>query len=379
MEDSDLTVSGSFHGNADALSRRQYDSEVSHGSTPHNDSTQVTTEPHQHPENIHSVTLGETLEYKLTYVTDKETVCSIDDPESLTDRSVDVAARQRKDSSVNPYIEYLEKGSLPSDTNAARRVVAEIQDFVLQDGVLYHYYYPRGKGHQGDRQIKQLVVPSCLYNDILIAYHDSILGGHQGIDRTYNSIRQKYFWPRMFAHIETYVKTCTTCQRIKVNRHAQRAPLQPLPIGEVFSRLHIDILGPLKTSPAGYKYVLLIVDSFSKWCEAFPLKTQDADEVARILYSEIICRYGAPSSLLSDRGAQFMSKLIQQLCNIFQITKVQTSSYPIDKFGHSDFVHNRMGRYFVYSCQSANTLPGEEGQTVFNMHETPRALRCPPQ
>ena len=131
----------------------------------------------------------------------------------------------------------------------------------------------------------------------------------------------------MFSEIERYVKSCTTCQRVKVNRHGKHAPLQPLPVGDVFSRLHIDILGPLKTSPEGYKYVLLVVDSFSKWCEAFPLKSQNAAEVAKILYNEIICRYGAPSSLLSDRGAQFMSKLIKELCNIFQITKIQTSSY----------------------------------------------------
>ena len=56
--------SGSSHGNAVALSRRQYDSKVFHVSTPHSDSTPVTTEPHS-PENIHSVTLSETVEYQI--------------------------------------------------------------------------------------------------------------------------------------------------------------------------------------------------------------------------------------------------------------------------------------------------------------------------
>ena len=314
--------SGKSHGNADALSRRQYVVNAS--------SVQVThdTSPIQPvADDIGETVPGDTLEYQLTYATDTETICSIDNPDSLTDHAVNIRDRQRHDESLNKYITYLESGSLPNEANAARRIVAEVHDYVLQDGILYHYYYPRGKGHQVDRQIKQLVVPACLRNDVLLTYHDSVLGGHQGVDRTYNSIRQKYFWPKMFSDIDIYVKSCTTCQRVKVNRHAQRAPLQPLPIGDVFSRLHIDILGPLKTSPEGYKYVLLVVDSFSKWCEAFPLKTQEASEVAKILYNEIICRYGAPSSLLSDRGTQFMSKLIKELCNIFQITKVQTSSY----------------------------------------------------
>ena len=50
-------------------------------------------------------------------------------------------------------------------------------------------------------------------------------------------------------------------------------------------------------------------------------------EIADILYNEIICRYGAPDSIVSDRGANFMSKVMKHICNIFQITKEATSSY----------------------------------------------------
>lgn len=313
--------SGQSHGNADALSRRQYESHSSQ--VPITEPTQVpliATPSHA----VHEQSC-ETIEYKLTYATDTPPVCSIDGPS--VDQSVHIRHRQRSDDALNQYIMYLDDGYLPPDQGVARRIVAEAQDYIVQDGILYHYYYPRGKGHKVDRQIKQLVVPTCLRNDIFLSYHDSLLGGHQGIDRTYNSIRQKYYWPKMFADTENYVKSCTTCQRIKVSHHGKHAPLQPLPVGDVFSRLHIDILGPLPTSPKGYKYILLVVDSFSKWCEAFPLKSQDAAEIANIFYNEIICRYGAPSSLLSDRGAQFMSKLLKELCKIFQITKIQTSSY----------------------------------------------------
>ena len=77
----------------------------------------------------------------------------------------------------------------------------------------------------------------------------------------------------------------------------------------------------------GYKYVLLIVDSFTKWCEAFPLVTMEAKEVAWKLYDEIICRYGCPDSILTDRGANFISKLMKELCSIFKISKINTSSY----------------------------------------------------
>lgn len=53
----------------------------------------------------------------------------------------------------------------------------------------------------------------------------------------------------------------------------------------------------------------------------------EAKEVAEVLFSEIFSRYGAPRTLVSDRGQNFMSKLVQALCKLFQVTRHYTSSY----------------------------------------------------
>ena len=82
-----------------------------------------------------------------------------------------------------------------------------------------------------------------------------------------------------------------------------------------------------KDTKEGYKYSLLIIDSFSKFPEAFPTFTQEAMEVAKILYNGIFCQYGAPRSILTDKGQCFMSKLVKEICKIFQITKINTCSY----------------------------------------------------
>lgn len=73
--------------------------------------------------------------------------------------------------------------------------------------------------------------------------------------------------------------------------------------------------------------MLLVVDSFSKWTEDFPMRTQEAKEVADILYNEIFTRYGAPSTIVSDRGRNFMSKLVNALCELFEVKRLLTSSY----------------------------------------------------
>ena len=116
----------------------------------------------------------------------------------------------------------------------------------------------------------------------------------------------------MYSDIQAYVKSCLECQRSKMDKHARQPPLHPIPPEEApFDRIHMDFLGPLKETKEGYKYIV-IIDSFSKFPEAFPTFTQEAMEVAKILYNGIICWYGAPRSILTDKGQCFMSKLGQR-------------------------------------------------------------------
>ncbi|MEW8547773.1 MAG: integrase, partial [Candidatus Thiodiazotropha sp.] len=239
----------------------------------------------------------------------------------------DIRKEQREDPDFKPMITYLEDRQVPEDRNQANRIVAESQYYILENDVLHHLYQPRSTGHKWMDVKKQLAVPTKLRDHVLKSYHDALTGGHQGQERTYEAIRSKYFWPRMYADIQTYVKTCEECQQAKRYIHQKQALLKPLPIGNVFSRLHIDILGPLPKSKEGYRYILMIVDAFSKWTEALPLHTMEAREIAWKLYDEIICRFGCPDSILTDRGQNFMSLLLKELCHILRITKLRTSSY----------------------------------------------------
>jgi len=162
-----------------------------------------------------------------------------------------ISKLQRSDSDVLTLIEYLEQGTLPAIDKVARRLILESQDYILDDGILHHLYYPRGKGDKTERLVKQLVIPQALRNDILLSLHDSLMAGHQGIERTYQLIRFRYFWPGMYNHIKTYVKTCIACQKSKRMHKTVKVPLHPLPVGSLFSRLHVDIVGLLARCPHG--------------------------------------------------------------------------------------------------------------------------------
>ena len=72
---------------------------------------------------------------------------------------------------------------------------------------------------------------------------------------------------------------------------------------------------------------MFFVDYLTKWVEAFPVADQCAETIARLFVNNIICRHGVPEQLLSDRGANFLSELIQDICKILGTEKINTSGY----------------------------------------------------
>ncbi|VDI16569.1 Hypothetical predicted protein [Mytilus galloprovincialis] len=131
----------------------------------------------------------------------------------------------------------------------------------------------------------------------------------------------------MYNDIQQYVQTCMQCQKAKPDAHKRPTPLQPLPVLDVFRRVHMDILGPFRKSSGDYTHVLLIVDSFTKFMEILPMKHTGAKDVADLFYNQWICRYSAPDAILTDKGQNFMSNILKEVCNIFEIQKINTSSY----------------------------------------------------
>ena len=78
--------------------------------------------------------------------------------------------------------------------------------------------------------------------------------------------------------------------------------------------LGMDLIGPLSETKNGNKYIFTATDYFTKWVEAFPLKDKKATSVATCL-QEMFYRHGAPNSILSDQGREF----INEVCFILYI------------------------------------------------------------
>ena len=89
----------------------------------------------------------------------------------------------------------------------------------------------------------------------------------------------------------------------------------------------MDFVGSFRGTITGKENILVCMDYLTKFPECFAMADQEAETVAKILVEEIICRHGAPKQILTDRGSNFMSAVMNQVYQLFHIHKVSTSSY----------------------------------------------------
>ena len=357
--------SGKSNANADMLSRIEYDK------TPAEDPQDdiydtVMTISHNDDKNATHETQSEmtllTFEYEneVSIETSAAVNATQADPPSTQTEifavsvTEDLAQKQRDCPDIGRIIRYLEQGDLPLDAKLARQTVYEAEDYFFKDDVLYHKHLPRNKNLQKHHLVHhQIAVPIAHRTEILRNYHEI---GHIGIERVFASIRHKYFWPTLYADCRQYVKSCINCQRAKRDYHKTNQPLQPLPIpAAIFDRWHIDIVGPFPVSN-GYKYILTCVESFTRYPEIIPLKNQEAITVADALFNNVLCRFGFPRELISDRGANFLSEVVKRLCQLCSIRQVLTSAYHPQSNAVVERFHSTLGQCIKISLTRGDKL-----------------------
>lgn len=257
------------------------------------------------------------------YTVPPPSISAYDVPGVQTDR---IRELQRRDPDLSDLIQYLETSKLPVQNGAARTVLLIVDDYFLsEDGLLLHIWTPRNRRRATPCQ--QLVIPTSLRYELLVWTHDDPTGGHFGTVKTYEKLRSRYYWRKMFADVNHWCRSCCDCAMRKSPRNRHKAPLLPVPVEGPFDRVACDVMGPFPVSKSGNRYVVVFSEYLTKWCECFPVPTTEASVIARLLVDEIFCRHGAPRTLLSDRGSNFLSSLVKEVCRLLNTRKVNTTAY----------------------------------------------------
>nr|XP_050026949.1 uncharacterized protein K02A2.6-like [Dermacentor andersoni] len=151
---------------------------------------------------------------------------------------------------------------------------------------------------------ERIVVPAKLTATFIQLAHES----HPGIVKTKQRLRGKYWWPGLDKQVETAIRNCTVCQSADKSAKSYPTPLQPVALPDKpWSKIAIDIVGPFERAPADCRFVISVVDYFSKWPEVAFCRDVSSTKVMDFLLS-IFAREGYPDELVSDHGPQFTSR-----------------------------------------------------------------------
>ena len=173
-----------------------------------------------------------------------------------------------------------------------------------------------------------LIVPQKCRMLVLKVAHDLPVSGHFSNRKTELKVCQKFWWPGVSGDTRRYCQSCDQCQRMSICGKTKKAPMVSMPIiGTPFQRIAIDLVGKIcPPSSAGHQYILTVIDYATSFIEAVPLKEITSISIAEALMS-IFSRVGIPHEIISDRGPQFISDLMNEIHKLIGVKPIFTSPY----------------------------------------------------
>ena len=203
---------------------------------------------------------------------------------------------------------------------------------------------------------KRLCIPHRSRAFYLTEFHASIGGGHQGAERTYEAMGSKVFWPNMWRSIQTYIRSCDSCQRNKAANHTPAAPAQPLDRPtRPWESISIDFMD-LPTTSKGHDSVLVATDRFSRYVHIMPTtRTVSADGTVDLLLAGVVRLHGLPSSIVSDRDTRFTSALWQGMWAAFGTSLKMTTAHRPQADGQSERSNRSVQTVLRHFCNSLGT------------------------
>lgn len=241
---------------------------------------------------------------------------------------------QESDPVLNKIIEFVKlnhKPTIPEQKGLSSRGIDYVQVFEclsLYQGILC-YRNPKLKGESNPDL--RYCLPPDLQTKAFLLCHSHKLSGHSGVTETTRRLQRKFYWPGLPNDVGRFISNCIACLRKRTSAEKETKHIMHRELCSYFGeKLYIDIVGPL--TPKMYngkvcRYILTMLDGFTRYLVAVPLPTQDTPHVVQALIDNYILLHGIPQNVFSDRGSNFTSNLFLEVCKVLKIDKQLTPAY----------------------------------------------------
>lgn len=215
---------------------------------------------------------------------------------------------------------------------AAERLLARNNSsskFTLENGLLLY-------------DDNRLVVPDVdnIRTALVQDAHNQPSTAHPGVKKTFKLLASRYYWKGMGKFIQQFINNCHTCKRAHVSHDKTPGLLHPLPI-PTYPWQHICMdFKKMPEDKEGFNMVVVFIDRLSKKAVTIPCKiTVNAKNLAEIYLIHCFRHVGIPESIVSDRGAQFISYFWKYLCQLLQVERRLSTAYHPETDGQTEIMN----------------------------------------
>ena len=142
------------------------------------------------------------------------------------------------------------------------------------------------------------------------------------------------------------IQNCGRCKQFEAK--CQIPEMEPILCTQLMELVHVDYVGMEVTVATQekpvVKNVLVVVDHFTRYVQAFITNNHMAHTTARVLYNNFFSVFGFPQKLMSDQGTEFTGDMIAVMCKLLGIEKIRTTPYHPQTNGSAERVHQALQR-----------------------------------
>ena len=179
-----------------------------------------------------------------------------------------------------------------------------------------------------------------LQMEIVCLHHNTPILGHPGTEKTLELMQRSYTWPGMPTLVKDYVSRCDRCACFKGSNRALPGKLKPLdtPPGS-WKEISADFIMDLPESEE-FDNILVVVDRFSKEVEFIPCtKSMSALDTTKLYLRHVWKHHGLPTGIVSDRGPQFASQVMKDICKRLGIQPWLSTAYHLQTDGQMERIN----------------------------------------
>ena len=190
----------------------------------------------------------------------------------------------------SPYFKdlylFLSQNKLPSKRSTIKKVETLAESFVLLDSLIFKLVMTP------DKEAAVLAIPETCIDKIIVLYHTSLFAGHQGVVKTYLTMKDKFFIPNLMHYLRSFIKGCHICQLSRSDKLPTRQLQPQIYLNyRLMSKLSMD-LKVMPRSQKGHKFILCIIDEMTNYLITVPIYRSRSEEVGEALIEhniKILC------------------------------------------------------------------------------------------